>query len=182
MLLYQLFHQLQPKAKRVKGPTSGHWQGTWVGAKTDPQEEEQQREVVLANRGKRDESGSGHFRSATDSRTDPPSWSCWAMPILPAEIQSRFRPNSEVVCWAQLSGGDLVDRQCGLAEGVEDGSSGRCKVAATWCCRPPSPGEVVIDVRTTQAPAGAGSLLDLPEGGEADTRTSNNGFGRLIRR
>ncbi|KAJ8369890.1 hypothetical protein SKAU_G00099180 [Synaphobranchus kaupii] len=36
----------------------------------------------------------------------------------------------------------------------------QCKVAVTWCCRPPT---LEMWIRTTQAPAGAGSLLDLPE-------------------
>ncbi|KAJ8368529.1 hypothetical protein SKAU_G00085570 [Synaphobranchus kaupii] len=52
----------------------------------------------------------------------------------------------------------------------------RCKVAAT-----PSPGEVVIDVRTTQAPAGGGSPLDLPEA-ERLTPDQQQRFWDLIRR
>ncbi|KAJ8375774.1 hypothetical protein SKAU_G00063540 [Synaphobranchus kaupii] len=77
---------------------------------------------------------------------------------------------SEVLRWAQGSGEGLSDGQCGLVEGVDNG--GEWKVARElfqvqggrdMVLQTPSPEEVVVDVRTTQAPAGVGIPLDLPE-------------------
>ncbi|KAJ8375754.1 hypothetical protein SKAU_G00063340 [Synaphobranchus kaupii] len=132
--------------------------------------------------------------------------------------------HSEVVCWAQVSGGGLAEGQCGLVDGMEDG--GEWKVAwglvrvqrgqvllqianvhpfpielyrrgplATiagidpsqvqgdhdMVLQTPSPGEVDIDIRTTQAPAGAGSPLDLPKA-EGLTPDQQQRFQELIRR
>ncbi|KAJ8375285.1 hypothetical protein SKAU_G00058650 [Synaphobranchus kaupii] len=131
---------------------------------------------------------------------------------------------SEVVHWAQLSGGGLAKGQCGLVEGVDDG--GEWKVARglvlvrgglvllrianvhpfpidlprrrplvtiagidcsqvqggrNMVLQTPNPGEVVIDVRTTQAPARAGSPLDLLEA-EGLTPDQQQQFRELIRR
>ncbi|KAJ8376174.1 hypothetical protein SKAU_G00067540 [Synaphobranchus kaupii] len=76
-------------------------------AKTDPQEEEQQREGVLA----RCPQMEVELDSAGLTRRNPVQ--------VPA--------HSEVVLWAQVSGGGLAEGQCGLVEGIEDG--GEWKVA-----------------------------------------------------
>ncbi|KAJ8351885.1 hypothetical protein SKAU_G00233610 [Synaphobranchus kaupii] len=136
---------------------------------------------------------------------------------------------SEVVRWAQVSGGGLAEGQCGLVEGVEDAGESkvarglvRCGEAGYYCgsrtytlyplhtpfielprqqplatiagidhsrmqgscdmvLQTPSPGEVVIEVCTTQAPAGAGSPLDLPEA-KGLTADQQQQFQELIRR
>ncbi|KAJ8351959.1 hypothetical protein SKAU_G00234350 [Synaphobranchus kaupii] len=59
-------------------------------------------------------------------------------------------------------------------------ADGRCKVAATWP-QTPSSGEVIIDVRTTKAPAGTGSPLDLPVA-KGLTPEQQQWFRELIRR
>ncbi|KAJ8356411.1 hypothetical protein SKAU_G00192050 [Synaphobranchus kaupii] len=114
--------------------------------------------------------------------------------------------HSEMVRWAQVSGGGLAEGQCGLVEGVEDGNGwkvarrlvrvrgggvllriakahpfpielhrrrplatiasidpSRVQGGGNMVLQTPRPGEVIIDVRTTQAPAGTESPLDLPE-------------------
>ncbi|KAJ8380703.1 hypothetical protein SKAU_G00014810 [Synaphobranchus kaupii] len=149
--------------------------------------------------GKRDESGRGRLRSATDSKTDPPVPEQLGNTRLTRRDPVQITAHSEVVRWAQVSGGGLAKKQCGLVEVVEDG--GEWKVArglvrvrgggvllwianvhpfprwhplatiaglepsqvqsgCNMALQTPSPGEVVIDVRTTQAPAGAGSPFD----------------------
>ncbi|KAJ8380698.1 hypothetical protein SKAU_G00014760 [Synaphobranchus kaupii] len=115
--------------------------------------------------------------------------------------------HSEVVRWAQVSGGGLAKKQCGLVEVVEDGGEwkvarglvrvrgggvllwianvhpfprwrplatiaglepSQVQIGCNMALQTPSPGEVVIDVRTTQAPAGAGSPCDAGLGTDED--------------
>ncbi|KAJ8369143.1 hypothetical protein SKAU_G00091710 [Synaphobranchus kaupii] len=116
--------------------------GQLDGAKTDPREEEQQKEEVLgrcpqvgvAVGGRRflcllDTGsqvtlfGEGYYRRWLGDRPMQNPALSWSG--LKDSIQVPVR--SEVVLWAQVSGGGLAEEQCGLVEGVKDG--GGWKVA-----------------------------------------------------
>ncbi|KAJ8334390.1 hypothetical protein SKAU_G00400290 [Synaphobranchus kaupii] len=90
-------------------------------AKTGPKKEEPQKEGVLG-RCPQVEVGRRRFLSLLDTGsqvisegTAPPSRSSWGVPVSPSVIPSRFRP---------------APKFC---------AGTKCRVAATWCCRPPCP-------------------------------------------